>query len=78
SYIYAQGTAGLQNFSFIRDLQNCSYTHAHLYSFSVILGTSTGGPNWVEYLTGSFSGLPSKCKTQLWDFAFTGSDISIS
>jgi len=40
------------------------------------IGTSAGGPNWVEYLTGCFSGLPSRCKTQLWDFAFAGSDVS--
>lgn len=40
------------------------------------IGTSAGGPNWVEYLTGCFSGLPSKCKTQLWDFAFAGSDVA--
>jgi hypothetical protein len=40
------------------------------------IGTSAGGPNWVEYLTGCFSGLPSKCKRQLWDFAFAGADVS--
>jgi hypothetical protein len=43
-------------------------------------GTAEGGPNWVEYLTGCGlkPGLtsPLSCKTQLWDFAFGGADIS--
>lgn len=42
--------------------------------------TAEGGPNWVEYLTGCGlkPGLtsPRTCKTQLWDFAFGGADIS--
>lgn len=42
--------------------------------------TAEGGPNWVEYLTGCGlkPGLtsPLSCKTQLWDFAFGGADIS--
>jgi len=79
SYTYVQGTAGVQNFSFIGDAQNFSFTPEELLSNEIVqnqIGTSAGGPNWVEYLTGCFSGLPSKCKTQLWDFAFAGSDIS--
>jgi len=39
--------------------------------------TSSGGPNWVEYLTGCYEGFPWACKKQLWDFAFAGSDISV-
>jgi hypothetical protein len=99
SYTYIQGTDGLQNYSFIGDLQNFTYTPQQLLtdeivqnqvplfiprasSFFIIyvtlqIGTSAGGPNWVEYLTGCFSGLPSKCGTQLWDFAFAGSDVSV-
>lgn len=80
SYTYVQGTAGLQNYSFIGDLQNFSYTPKELLSDEIVqnqIGTSAGGPNWVEYLTGCFSGLPSQCKTQLWDFAFAGSDVSV-
>ncbi|KAI9644336.1 hypothetical protein NHQ30_007693 [Ciborinia camelliae] len=42
----------------------------------IMIGTSAGGPNWVEYLTSCFSGLPSKCTKQLWNFAFAGSDVS--
>ncbi|ESZ89558.1 carbohydrate esterase family 16 protein [Sclerotinia borealis F-4128] len=67
---FVQGTYGLQNFSFIGDLLHFSYTPAQ------ILRTSAGGPNWVEYLTSCFSGLPSKCTKQFWDFAFAGSDVS--
>ena len=46
------------------------------------IGTSAGGPNWVEYLTGCYEGLPSQCndfvggQKELWDFAFAGADIS--
>ncbi|KAN0089871.1 carbohydrate esterase family 16 protein [Hyaloscypha variabilis] len=79
SYTYVQGTAGLQNYSFIGDLQNYSYSPQTLLTDEIVqnqIGTSAGGPNWVEYLTGCFSGLPSKCKRQLWDFAFAGSDVS--
>ncbi|KAF7873963.1 hypothetical protein EAF04_002635 [Stromatinia cepivora] len=79
SYTYVQGTYGLQNYSFIGDLQNFSYTPAQILSNEIIqnqLGTSAGGPNWVEYLTSCFSGHPSKCTKQLWDFAFAGSDVS--
>jgi hypothetical protein len=96
SYTYVQGTAGLQNYSFIGDLQNYSYSPQTLLTDEIVqnqvrtlkivrndmltrraqIGTSAGGPNWVEFLTGCFSGLPSKCKRQLWDFAFAGSDVS--
>ncbi|KAF8857775.1 hypothetical protein BDZ45DRAFT_690689 [Acephala macrosclerotiorum] len=79
SYTYVQGTAGRQNYSFIGDLQNYSYTPKELLQDEIAqnqIGTSAGGPNWVEYLTGCFSGLPLKCRKQLWDFAFAGSDVS--
>ncbi|TGO20107.1 hypothetical protein BTUL_0001g01160 [Botrytis tulipae] len=80
SYTFVQGTYGRQNYSFIGDLQHFSYTPAQILSNEIIqnqLGTSAGGPNWVEYLTSCFSGLPSRCsKKQLWDFAFAGSDVS--
>ena len=29
-----------------------------------------------EFLTGCFSGKPSHCARQLWNFAFAGADIS--
>ncbi|KAH8599453.1 hypothetical protein B0O99DRAFT_738318 [Bisporella sp. PMI_857] len=81
SYTYVQGTFGHQNYSFIGDALNYSFTPTQLLSNKIIqdqTGTSAGGPNWVEFLTGCFSGLPSKCRTQLWDFAFAGADISTS
>ncbi|TVY49435.1 Acetylesterase [Lachnellula cervina] len=79
SYTYVQGTYGRQNYSFIGDLQNYSFTPEKLLSDEIVqnqTGTSAGGPNWVEYLTGCFSGLPSRCTKQLWNFAFAGSDVS--
>jgi hypothetical protein len=36
SYTYVQGTAGLQNFSFIGDLQNFSYTPQQLLSNEIV------------------------------------------
>ncbi|KAF4628234.1 hypothetical protein G7Y89_g9917 [Cudoniella acicularis] len=79
SYTFVHGTAGLENYSFIGDNFDFSFTPQQLLTNEIVqdqLGTSAGGPNWVEYLTGCFSGLPSKCKKQLWDFAFAGSDVS--
>ncbi|CAG8976833.1 hypothetical protein HYALB_00009098 [Hymenoscyphus albidus] len=77
-YTYVQGTHGRQNFSFIGDSFDFSYTPNELLENEIVqnqLGTSAGGPNWVEYLTNCFSRLPSKCKKQLWDFAFAGADV---
>ena len=93
SYTYVQGTAGRQNYSFIGDAFNYSYTPSELLSTRIVqnqIGTSAGGPNWVEYLTGCYAGLPAQCngysnasdgsqrvkQKQLWDFAFAGADIS--
>ncbi|MCJ1311361.1 hypothetical protein MMC25_005032 [Agyrium rufum] len=85
SYTYVQGTAGLQNYSFIGTALDYSYTPQTLLTNKIVqnqVGTSAGGPNWVEYLTGCFEGLPSRCnrfakgQKELWDFAFAGSDIS--
>lgn len=36
SYTYVQGTAGLQNYSFIGDLQNFSYTPRQLVSNEIV------------------------------------------
>ncbi|KAF2149251.1 carbohydrate esterase family 16 protein [Myriangium duriaei CBS 260.36] len=83
SYTYVQGTNGRQNYSFIGDLQNFSFAPETLLSDRIVqnqTSTAEGGPNWVEYLTGCglTPGLtnPQHCTTQLWDFAFAGSDIS--
>lgn len=84
SYTYVQGTAGLQNYSFIGDLQNFSFTPSELVADRIVqnqIATAEGGPNWVEFLTDCAltPGLydPQTCgDKQLWDFAFAGSDIS--
>ena len=94
SYTYVQGVDGRQNYSFIGDAFNYSYTPEELLSDGIVqnqIGTSAGGPNWVEYLTGCYSALPAACNAsirdpnrrnktirqkQLWDFAFAGADIS--
>ena len=83
SYTYVQGTHGLQNYSFIGDAFDFSYTPPELLSNRIVqnqTATAEGGPNWVEYLTGCGlkSGLtnPRDCSRQLWDFAFAGADIS--
>ncbi|KAG9721691.1 carbohydrate esterase family 16 protein, partial [Aureobasidium melanogenum] len=83
SYTYVQGTAGRQNSSFIGDHFDFSFTQDELLNNKIVqnqTATAEGGPNWVEYLTGCGlkPGLtsPLSCKTQLWDFAFGGADIS--
>ncbi|KAB5571848.1 lysophospholipase A [Coniochaeta sp. 2T2.1] len=85
SYTYIQGTAGLQNFSFIGDYLpgNFAYTPETLLSNKIVqnfTGTAEGGSNWIEYLTdcGVTPGLtsPVTCERQLWDFAFAGADVA--
>ncbi|PYH87918.1 lysophospholipase A [Aspergillus ellipticus CBS 707.79] len=85
SYTYVQGTHGLQNYSFIGDLQNFAYDSQTLLTDKIVqnqTGTAEGGPNWVEFLTGcgveEGETSPSDCDLQLWDFAFAGSDISVA
>ncbi|PBP23524.1 lysophospholipase A [Diplocarpon rosae] len=77
SYTYVQGAAGRENYSFIGDRIDYSFTPQTLLTNQILSNqTSAGGPNWVEYLTRCFSGLPSTCARQLWDFAFAGADVS--
>ncbi|KAF9637614.1 hypothetical protein BFW01_g8510 [Lasiodiplodia theobromae] len=78
SYTYVQGTQGHWNYSFISDAFNYSFTPEELLSSKIVKNTtSSGGPNWVEYLTKCYEGLPADCPgTKLWDFAFAGADIS--
>ncbi|MCJ1441867.1 MAG: hypothetical protein MMC23_002359 [Stictis urceolatum] len=86
SYTYVQGSRGRQNYSFIGDNLAPDYSPAQLLSDRIVSGqssTAEGGPNWVEYLTGCYEGLPEDCSghakedKQLWDFAFAGADISV-
>lgn len=85
SYTFVQGTNGYPNYSFIGDYLPGQFavTPSELWSDHIVqnfTGTAEGGPNWVEYLTGCGlkPGLtdPRSCKTQLWDFAFAGADVS--
>ncbi|KAI0036447.1 hypothetical protein K488DRAFT_41084 [Vararia minispora EC-137] len=77
SYTFVQGTSGFPNFSYVGDLFNLHFTAETLLSDEIIpKNTSSGGSNWLEFLTGCFGGRPSDCAVQLWDFAFAGSDIS--
>ncbi|KAH7079456.1 lysophospholipase-like protein A [Paraphoma chrysanthemicola] len=85
SYTFVQGTLGHQNYTFIGDNFNKSFTPEKLFSNRIVLnvsfsteGTAEGGPNWVEYLTkcGTKKGLtdPRTCHRQLWDFAYAGAN----
>ncbi|TRM64119.1 hypothetical protein BD626DRAFT_456576 [Schizophyllum amplum] len=76
SYSFVQGTRGYANYSFIGDLSHLAFTPEELLSTEIVArNTSSEGSNWLEFLTGCFSGLPSSCDIQLWDFAFAGADI---
>ncbi|KAF2125337.1 carbohydrate esterase family 16 protein [Dothidotthia symphoricarpi CBS 119687] len=85
SYTYVQGLQGHINYTYINDNFDLSFTPDELFSDRIVqnatLNTASGGPNWVEYLTGCgvATGLtdPRKCKTQLWDFAYAGADVSV-
>ncbi|KIJ64511.1 carbohydrate esterase family 16 protein [Hydnomerulius pinastri MD-312] len=79
SYSFVQGTEGYANYSFIGDAFNLGFTPSQLLSDQIIPhNTSSDGSNWPEFLTGCYSGLPSECPRQLWDFAFAGADISLA
>ncbi|KAL4979903.1 hypothetical protein BDW66DRAFT_167773 [Aspergillus desertorum] len=83
SYTFIQGTHGYPNYSFIGDQLNYAYDAQTLLTDEIVqnqTGTSAGGPNWVEFLTGCGlkEGLtpPVSCTKQLWDFAFAGAGVS--
>ncbi|KAI1121171.1 hypothetical protein F5Y10DRAFT_288786 [Nemania abortiva] len=86
SYTFVQGTAGYPNFSFIGSYLpgQFEFSRNTLLSNKIaqnFTGTASGGPNWVEYLTGCGlepgETLPRDCAIQLWDFAFAGADVSL-
>lgn len=82
SYTYVQGLQGRRNYTYINDNFDLSFTPAELFSNRIVQNathnTASGGPNWVEHLTGCgvATGLtdPRTCKKQLWDFAYAGSN----
>ncbi|KAI9492836.1 hypothetical protein BDB00DRAFT_929458 [Zychaea mexicana] len=41
-------------------------------------GTTAHGPNWIQYLTNCYQGLPQNCRPQLFDVAFGGSTVDRS
>ncbi|CAA7271332.1 unnamed protein product [Cyclocybe aegerita] len=76
SYSFVQGTRGRANYSFIGDALDFAFTPEELLTNEIIPRyTSSDGSNWLEFLTGCFSGRPARCRRQLWDFAFAGADI---
>ncbi|KAL4880457.1 hypothetical protein BJY04DRAFT_219195 [Aspergillus karnatakaensis] len=83
SYTFVQGSHGYPGYSFIGDQLNLGFDAEKLLSNKIIqnkTGTSAGGPNWIEHLTGCGvkEGLtaPLSCKRSLWNFAFAGAGIS--
>lgn len=85
SYTFVQGTLGHPNYTFIGDAFNLSFTPEKLFSNRIVLnqtdttqGTASGGPNWIEHLTGCGlrKGLtdPRTCDIRLWDFAYAGAN----
>ncbi|KAF3206628.1 hypothetical protein TWF679_008672 [Orbilia oligospora] len=77
SYTYIDGTYGHPAYSFIGDTFHSVYTKEELETNEIKLNsTSSGGPNWTEYLTGCYSGRPSDCDIPLWNFAFAGADTT--
>ncbi|KAG2222928.1 hypothetical protein INT45_012906 [Circinella minor] len=41
-------------------------------------GTTAHGPNWIQYLTNCYEGLPQKCHPQLFDVAYGGATVDSS
>ncbi|EPS39774.1 hypothetical protein H072_6343 [Dactylellina haptotyla CBS 200.50] len=77
SYTFVDGTYGHYAYSFIGDNFHTVYTPEELMTSEIKLNsTSSGGPNWTEYLTGCFQGRPSDCDIPLWNFAFAGADMT--
>ncbi|KAF8706111.1 carbohydrate esterase family 16 protein, partial [Rhizoctonia solani] len=62
--------------SFFGDRLNLNVTEAQVQSGDIISnGTSSGGANWIQMITGCYQGRPSECPRTLWDFAFGGATI---
>ncbi|QRW21582.1 Sec7 guanine nucleotide exchange factor [Rhizoctonia solani] len=61
---------------FFGDRLNLNVTGAQVQSGDIISnGTSSGGANWIQMITGCYQGRPSECPRTLWDFAFGGATI---
>ncbi|KAG9103584.1 hypothetical protein FRC06_009718, partial [Ceratobasidium sp. 370] len=76
SYTFVQGTLGHTGYSFWGDRFNLTITKAQVQTNEIVANvTSSDGANWIEMITGCYSGLPSRCPRTLWNFAFAGADI---
>ncbi|KAI9492662.1 hypothetical protein BDB00DRAFT_427403 [Zychaea mexicana] len=71
SYSYVEGRLGTKNYSWDNFTSPGSVHHNPI----LLNKTSAGGPNWAEYLTECYQGLPQRCDPALYDIAFAGADI---
>lgn len=85
SYSFIQGTNGYPRYSFLGSYLpgEFAYTPQELLNSKIVqnfTGTASGGPNWLEFLTGCAveDGLwsPRDCDVQLWDFAVAGANVA--
>ncbi|KAJ3566034.1 hypothetical protein NP233_g7254 [Leucocoprinus birnbaumii] len=77
SYSFIPGTFGESGFRQVfKTFHRFSFTPRQLYTDEIIPNrSSSGGSNWLQYLTECFVGLPAECPRQIWGFAHGGSDI---
>ncbi|KAF5360357.1 hypothetical protein D9756_004688 [Leucocoprinus leucothites] len=76
SYSFIPGTFGESGFSFIGNHYRFGFTPDQLFTDEIIPNrSSSGGSNWLQYLTECFVGIPTECPKQIWGFAHGGSDI---
>lgn len=76
SYTYVQGTMGHPGYSFWGDMFNLNITKEQVLNNAIAPNvTSSDGSNWIEMITGCYSGRPAKCPRTLWNFAHAGADI---
>ncbi|QRW08158.1 major facilitator superfamily transporter [Ceratobasidium sp. AG-Ba] len=74
--VIPRGTLGHTAYSFWGDRFNATITKAQVQTNEIVANvTSSDGANWIEMITGCYSGLPAKCPRTLWNFAFAGADI---
>ncbi|ORZ02419.1 hypothetical protein BCR43DRAFT_430848, partial [Syncephalastrum racemosum] len=71
SYSYTEGQLGTPEFSWSNFTDKASLSNNPI----LLNKTSADGPNWVEYLTGCYQGLPQHCHPKLYNLAFAGADI---
>lgn len=47
----------------------------HWFTDDNLAQTTAHGPNWIEYFTECYEGLPQDCETQLFDVAYGGASV---